>query len=214
MPEVKKYFVTGIGTDVGKTICSAILVEALKADYWKPVQAGGLDFTDTDKVRSLISNTQSCFHPERYRLLDPMSPHAAANREGITVSLKDFALPLTSNSLIVEGAGGLMVPLNNAGDLVIDLIQTLRLEVILVSQNYLGSINHSLLSIEALHNRKIPVAGILFNGEPNAETEKILCDLSGLPIVGNIPRVTNPDKKFVIEQAGSLRKKGILGTGF
>ncbi|MFC7000097.1 dethiobiotin synthase [Rufibacter roseus] len=166
----KRYFVTGIGTDVGKTVAASVLTEALQADYWKPVQAGSLDFTDTNAVQSLVSNTKSVFHPEAYRLEMPASPHTAAAAEGIRLSLDAIEAPTTKNHLIVEGAGGVMVPLNEQ-DLIIDLIQKLKLEVILISRNYLGSINHTLSTVEVLKYRKIPIAGIIFNGVPNDSTE-------------------------------------------
>ncbi|EJF09252.1 dethiobiotin synthase [Pontibacter sp. BAB1700] len=170
---MKRYFVTGIGTDVGKTVAAAILTEALQADYWKPVQAGGLDFTDTDTVKSLISNEKSVFHPEAYRLKMAASPHKAAAAEGIEIDVHGLELPETQNNLIVEGAGGLMVPLNKRY-LVLDLVQQLGLEVILVSRNYLGSINHTLLTAEVLRYRKVPVAGIIFNGEENQTSEDFI----------------------------------------
>ena len=142
-----KLFVTGIGTEVGKTVIAAILTEKLKADYWKPVQAGDLDDSDTMKVRALVSNSVSVFHEEGFRLNHPMSPHAAAERDGVEIGLEDFEMPQTENHLVIEGAGGLMVPLNDQ-DCVIDLIEGSGTEVVLVSRNYLGSINHTLLSIE------------------------------------------------------------------
>lgn len=176
---MKQYFVTGIGTDVGKTVAAAILTEALQADYWKPVQAGGLDFTDTDTVKSLVSNTRSVFHPEAYRLKMASSPHKAAAAEGVEIDVKGLKLPDTQNNLIVEGAGGLMVPLNKRY-LVLDLVQQLGLEVVLVSRNYLGSINHTLLTAEVLRYRKIPVAGIIFNGEESQTSEDFIVKYTGL----------------------------------
>lgn len=176
---MKRYFVTGIGTDVGKTVAAAILTEALQADYWKPVQAGGLDFTDTDMVKSLVSNEKSVFHPEAYRLKMAASPHKAAAAEGIEIDVHGLKLPETQNNLIVEGAGGLMVPLNKRY-LVLDLVQQLGLEVILVSRNYLGSINHTLLTAEVLRYRKVPVAGIIFNGEENQTSEDFIVKYTGL----------------------------------
>jgi dethiobiotin synthetase len=176
---MKRYFITGIGTDVGKTVAAAILTESLQADYWKPVQAGALDFTDTDTVKSLVSNTKSVFHPEAYRLKMAASPHRAAAAEGIEIDVTALELPATSNNLIVEGAGGLMVPLNKR-HLILDLVQQLGLEVVLVSRNYLGSINHTLLTAEVLRHRKVPVAGIIFNGEENSTTEDFIIKYTGL----------------------------------
>ena len=176
---MKRYFVTGIGTEVGKTVAAAILTEALHADYWKPVQAGGLDFTDTDTVRSLVSNPVSVFHPEAYSLKMAASPHKAAAAEGREIDVRGITLPETSNNLVVEGAGGLMVPLNKRY-LILDLVQQLGLEVVLVSRNYLGSINHTLLTAEVLRYRKVPVAGIIFNGEENSSTEDFIVKYTGL----------------------------------
>ncbi|TAH03784.1 MAG: dethiobiotin synthase [Sphingobacteriales bacterium] len=199
----KKYFITGIGTNVGKTIASAILTEALQANYWKPVQAGDLQQTDTHKVQSLVSNSQSVFYPEIYRLNTPASPHAAAKIDGIEIDLAKFILPQTKNNLIIEGAGGLMVPLNSK-DLVIDLIAKLNVEVILVSQNYLGSINHTLLSIALLKSRNIPVKGIIFNGETTPETESFILKHSGLPCLLRISLEQEISKEVVLKYAKQI----------
>ena len=169
----KPLFVTGIGTGVGKTIVSAILTEHLQADYWKPVQAGDLDNSDTLNVKSLISNKKTVFHPEAYRLTKPFSPHKSAALDCIVIDPEKIVLPVTNNRLIIEGAGGLMVPLNN-DFLMIDLIQQLRAEVILVVKHYLGSINHTLLSIDALRNRNIPVKALIFNGEKDEYAEDVI----------------------------------------
>lgn len=200
-----KYFVTGIGTEIGKTITSAILTEKLNADYWKPIQAGELDNSDTMKVEGLISNQKSRFFEERYRLLNPMSPHAAANIENINISLKDFKLPETNNNLIVEGAGGLMVPINHDGDMIVDLIKTLNIPVIIVSKNYLGSINHTLLTIKALQQLKIPIKGIIFNGEENIETQQIIKDITDVNILGRIEECKKElSKEWIIEQGKNI----------
>jgi dethiobiotin synthetase len=180
------YFLTGIGTDVGKTVVAATLVEALQADYWKPIQAGDLDHTDTMKVRQLVANSNSVFHPERYQLTAPMSPHAAAAIDGVRIKLADFSLPDTQNTLIVEGAGGLMVPLNDY-DTMIDLIERLQLPVILVSRHYLGSINHTLLSIDALKKRNLRIAGLIFNGDPLPSTEEAIEKIGRIAAWFNIP---------------------------
>ena len=201
---MKQYFVTGIGTDVGKTVAAAILTEALQADYWKPVQAGGLDFTDTDTVMSLVSNAASVFHPEAYRLKMAASPHRAAAAEGIEIDLHSLKLPETSNNLIVEGAGGLMVPLNKRY-LVLDLVQQLGLEVVLVSRNYLGSINHTLLTAEVLRYRKIPVAGIIFNGEENQSSEDFIIKYTGLRRLPSIRQEADFCKETVAEYAEQFK---------
>jgi dethiobiotin synthetase len=182
----KKYFVTGIGTDVGKSIISAILVEKLKADYWKPIQSGDLDNSDTLKIKSLISNSESKFHPETYRFTQPLSPHLSAKLDHQHINLVEIFLPKTENHLIIEGAGGVLVPLNEQ-DLIIDLIKYLNLDVILVSKNYLGSINHTLLTIEALKNRGITIKGIIFNGPKNSSSEEIIANKTQIEILGYVP---------------------------
>ncbi len=194
---MKKYFVTGIGTDVGKTVISAILTEALEADYWKPIQAGDLNQSDSITVKGLVSNVNSVFHTEAYQLTQPMSPHAAAEIDNIEIDVAAIELPQTNNNLIVEGAGGLMVPLNDKM-LIIDLVKALNIEVVLVSQNYLGSINHTILSIEALKSRGIKVAGIIFNGASNSVSEKYILDYSGLPCLGRIKQHDQVNKQVIL----------------
>ena len=191
------YFISGIGTNIGKTVVSAILTEALEADYWKPVQAGDIGNSDTNKVKNLISNKKSVFHKEAYCLTQPMSPHAAAKMDGIEINLNDIKPPTTNNKLIIEGAGGLMVPLND-NTLIIDLIEKIPTEVILVSQNYLGSINHTLLSIESLQTRNINIKGIIFNGEENAATEQFILSYTKVNCLGRIKQHTVINKEVVL----------------
>jgi len=200
-----RYFITGIGTDVGKTLVAAVLTESLQADYWKPIQAGSLEFTDTMRVQSWVSNSKSQFHPERFRLSHAMSPHAAAELDGVDILLNDFKVPETNNNLIIEGAGGLMVPINY-NDLIIDLIPQISDAVILVSQNYLGSINHTLLSVEALQQRKIPIKGIIFNGKPNLFTENVILMKTGITRLGSIPLLKEIDKKVISELSKEFLK--------
>ncbi len=193
------YFVTGIGTGIGKTFVSAILTEALEADYWKPIQAGNLDHTDTDVVKNLVSNTQSKFHAEAFKLTSALSPHEAANRDGIEINLDEIILPQTNNNLIIEGAGGLMVPINYKGDLVIDLIKQFNASVVLVSKNYLGSINHTLLSVEALKNRNIPIAGIVFNEDDKLGSEEFILKYTGLKCLLRIKSENKISKKLILQ---------------
>ncbi len=181
----KQFFVTGIDTEIGKTVVSAILTEALKADYWKPIQSGDLENSDSMKVKSLIGNSKTVIHPEAYRLNTPASPHYSAALDGVEIKLNAIQLPETDNDLIVEGAGGLMVPLNDQF-LIIDLIEKLALPVVLVSKNYLGSINHTMLSIEVLKQRNIPIAGIIFNGKRTPSTEDYILKYSGLILLGRL----------------------------
>ncbi len=203
MQDKRPLFVTGIGTGIGKTLVSAILVEKLKADYWKPVQSGDLEDSDTNKVKALISNNITVFHPETYRLTQPYSPHKSASIDGIMIEPPKFIVPKTSNILIIEGAGGLMVPLNESF-LMIDLILQLQAEVILVSQNYLGSINHTLLSVEALKQRGIPVKGIIFNGAADSSSETFILNHSKLAKLGHIPLCDKVDKTAIIEAGDYL----------
>jgi dethiobiotin synthetase len=199
-----QYFVTGIGTDVGKTVISAALVEAFEADYWKPVQAGGLENTDTDVVQQLISNKKSHFFKETYRLNTPASPHYAAEVDGVEINLENFALPATSNNLIVEGAGGLFVPLNK-DYLIIDLIKKLKLPVVVVASIYLGSINHTLASIDALQKRNIPIAGIIFNGNDVKSSTDYILEYTKVRNLGNFPWAENISKREVAEFAKVVR---------
>ncbi|TSD66788.1 dethiobiotin synthase [Inquilinus sp. KBS0705] len=199
----KPLFVTGIGTGIGKTVVSAILVEHLKADYWKPIQSGDLDDSDTKKVKSLVTNSVSVFHPEAYTLTQPYSPHKSAALDGISIDERQIILPQTDNHLIIEGAGGLMVPLNNHF-LMIDLIKQLGAEVILVSQNYLGSINHTLLSIDTLKQRNIPVKGIIFNGDTDSYSEDYILSYAAVKLLGRIPMLTDISKNEVAKIAGNI----------
>lgn len=201
----KTYFITGIGTDVGKTIVAAIITEALEADYWKPIQAGDLDYSDTSKVKGLISNSKSFFHHNSFSLNHPMSPHAAAKLDGINITTEKIKRPKTANDLVIEGAGGLLVPLNEK-ELLIDLMQPTD-EILLVSRTYLGSINHTLLSLEALKNRGLKCFGIIFNGEKNEETEGVIQKISGVKLIGRIEVEPYFDKNVVKEYAEEFRKK-------
>ena len=202
--ESRSFFVTGIDTNIGKTVVSAILVEALQADYWKPIQSGDLHYTDTDKVKELV-NEKTIFHPEAYRLNNPLSPHVSAKLDNISISLASFQLPETTNNLIVEGAGGLLVPINEDGDYLSDIILQLGMEVILVSKNYLGSINHTLLSIEYLKSKSISVKGIVIVGEKNESSESIITKNTGVKILHHVPLADSVTREFIKEQAELLR---------
>ncbi|MEJ5994923.1 dethiobiotin synthase [Pedobacter sp. Du54] len=199
----ESYFITGIGTGIGKTIASAVLTEKLKADYWKPIQAGDLDQSDSLMVKSLLSNSVSTIHPEQYRLNHPLSPHLAAKLDGLSINLKEFKLPNTENKLIIEGAGGLMVPLNEE-DLILDLIKELNLQVIVVSKNYLGSINHTLLTVNTLKQNQISIKGIIFNGEVNEESERYILKYGNIKTLGRIPDLHTIDKEAVIEAGKAI----------
>jgi len=182
------YFITGIGTGIGKTIVSAVLTEKLKADYWKPVQSGDLDISDSLFVKHLVS-PGTIIHPESYRLSQPLSPHLSARLDGINIELESIKKPQTNNNLIIEGAGGLMVPLND-NQLILDLIKSLQVKVIVVSQNYLGSINHTLLTLEILKANQIDVHGLIFNGTENIESEQYIANYSKVKVLGRIPKMS------------------------
>jgi dethiobiotin synthetase len=201
---MNKIFITGIGTDVGKTIVSAIVVEALKADYWKPVQAGELEFSDSDKIRSLISNDRSRIFKNSYALKTPMSPHAAAAIDGITIELDKIIIPDTLNNIVIEGAGGLLVPLNEK-DTILDIIEN-DYKIIVVSRHYLGSINHTLLTIETLRNQGFEISGIIFSGIENETTENIIEKLSEVLILGRIDEEEIFNKEVVKRYANSFKQ--------
>lgn len=177
------FFITGIGTEVGKTVAAAIVTESLQADYFKPVQAGDLDHTDTDKVRAWVSNKNTKFHPSDYALNTPMSPHAAAEIDGVHIDPFSLKVPKTDHHLVIEGAGGLLVPLNEQ-DTILDLIQP-SYHVIVVSRHYLGSINHSLLTLRLLQDKGFSPA-LIFNGNEHPTTEAIILKMTGVPVIGRI----------------------------
>lgn len=202
---MKKFFITGIGTEVGKTIAAAIVTEALEADYWKPIQAGDLENSDSHKVQKLISNSKTVFHDNAYALKTPMSPHAAAEIDNIKIKVSEIEEPETTNHLVIEGAGGLLVPLNEV-ETIADLINP-DYRVILVSRHYLGSINHTLLTIEALRARDLNCFGIFFSGEEHPSSEKIIAEMSGVEILGRIDQEPYFDKNVILEYADKFRNK-------
>lgn len=163
--------VTGIGTGIGKTVCSAVICEALGMDYWKPVQSGDLHALDADFVREHTSFVQIV--PPAKLLTQPLSPHEAARIDGIVLTEEDFELPDLENDTLIEGAGGLMVPLNDDGLCYLDVFQHWDLPVFVITRHYLGSINHTLLTLNALYSREIPIAGLIVNGQRNESSERI-----------------------------------------
>jgi dethiobiotin synthetase len=187
-----KIFVTGTDTDVGKTIFSAALARALDATYWKPIQAGTLDRSDSDIVRNLSGLPTCRIIAEEYRLTTACSPHRAAERDTVRIDCDRLALP-SADPLVVEGAGGLLVPITREF-LVIDLVASWQLPVVLVARTSLGTINHSLLSIEALRSRKIPMLGIAFVGEANPDSEGVICAFSDVKRLGRLPFVDPLDQ--------------------
>ncbi len=199
-----KIFITGIGTDVAKTIASAIVVEALEADYWKPIQAGDIDNSDSHKIQRYISNDKTVIHNNSYKLNTPASPHYAAELDGTKIELAKIIEPKTSNDLVIEGAGGVLVPLNDA-DSIVDLIQK-EYKTIVVSRHYLGSINHTLLTIEALKTRNISVAGIIFSGDENKSTEEIIIKKTNCNYIGRIDNEPYFDANVISYYADKFRE--------
>jgi dethiobiotin synthetase len=197
------YFVTAIGTDSGKTFVSAILCEALQADYWKPIQAGLP--RDAETVATLVRNTNTKIHPEAYRLHTPASPHAAAKIDKVDLRIGELRLPQSKNTIIIEGAGGCLVPLNDH-EFVIDIARHFNIQVVLVCNLYLGSINHSLLTVEALRKRNIDIKGIIFNGDRNEESERIILLHAGVPCLLSLQKEMNVDAAVVRKYAQQLNK--------
>lgn len=199
---MQQIFVTGISTEVGKTIASAIIAEALEADYWKPVQAGDLGHTDSDKVRSLVSNDKTVIHKSSYELKNAMSPHAAAELDGVYIDRQHIVEPETENGLVIEGCGGILVPFNDT-DTVLDIIMP-TYKVVVVSRHYLGSINHSLLTINWLTQKGYDVS-VLFSGNADPRTENIILHKTGVSLVGRIEEEEGFDKATIKKYADLFR---------
>jgi dethiobiotin synthetase len=207
---MRSLFITGIGTGIGKTVVSAIIAQALEADYWKPVQAGMDTQTDTEWVREAVSNTVTNVYPETYKLKLAASPHIAARQEGVEIDVDKIVSHYQTISdknrrLIIEGAGGLMVPLNDHA-FMIDLAEKLGSRLVLVSRNYLGSINHSLLTAALCRYRNIDVAGWIFNDQYMDYEEEIV-RWSGFPRILSIPGLENAGVSAVTAQASLLKEK-------
>jgi len=196
------YFVTAIDTDSGKTVVSAILCEALQASYWKPIQAGFP--RDADAVKELVGPSIT-IHPEAYLLNTPASPHASAKLDGVEIQIEKIKIPQETKDLVIEGAGGVLVPLNDK-EFVVDLISAFGATAILVADLYLGSINHTLLTIETLKTRKIKIAGIIFNGVSNPESERIILSYSSLPCLLRIKKEDTIDQTVVRAYAAEIKK--------
>ncbi len=191
-------FITGIGTNVGKTVVSAILTEALEADYWKPIQSGTIEGKDSETVTSLISNSKTVIHPETYLLKQPLSPHFAAKLDGVTIEMEKLQLPTTCNHLIIEGAGGLLVPINK-NEYVIDVAKKIDCEIVLVISSYLGCINHTLLSIEYLKSNNFKIYALVFNGDFDLEVKQSILDYTLNPIIIVIPTLNTLSKQLISE---------------
>ena len=199
---MKRIFVTGISTEVGKTIASAIIVEALEADYWKPIQAGELEYTDSHKIADLVSNKKTVIHKNSYALKTPMSPHAAAELDGVIIDVNNIYEPETENHLVIEGAGGLLVPLNYS-DTILDIIMP-TYKVVVVCRHYLGSINHSLLTINWLKMKGYDVS-IIFSGKEHPTTESIIVKKTQVRVIGRIDEETAFDKSTIKKYAALFK---------
>jgi len=205
-------FITGTGTSIGKTIVSVIVSNALQANYWKPVQAGNTNGTDSELVTQLINPGKTCF-PEVYNLSTPASPHIAARKEKKLINLNlivEYYNSIKNNQpdskyLVIEGAGGLLVPLNEK-EFVLDLILTLKAKVILVSRNYLGSINHSLLTAAFCRQRGVAVVGWIFNDEYMQYQDEIAA-WSGYPVIGSIPKLEMINREILSNYTLVFREK-------
>ena len=187
-----RFIVTGTDTGVGKTVVAAMLTQALDAGYFKPVQSGLEGETDTEAVRRLTGLADGHFLPEVYRLRTPASPHLSAEIDGVAINTGRLTPPDTGRPLIVEGAGGLLVPLTRR-TLFIDAFAAWTLPVILCARTALGGINHALLSIEALKARAIPIHGIVFVGDENADTQRTIAEMSGVRRLGRLPWLPHLD---------------------
>lgn len=192
------FFITGTDTEIGKTVASAWVMLHLKSKYWKPVQSGMDDETDAEAIASITECASDAIFPSTYELQEPLSPHEAARRDGVTIELSAFSLPETDGPLVVEGAGGLMVPLNDR-EYMIDLIAHLGLPSILVCRSGLGTINHTLLSLEALRNRNLPVAGVIIVGPPEPHNRQAIEYYGKIPVLGEIPQLVSVNKEALLE---------------
>ena len=200
----KNIFITGIDTNIGKTISSAVITEALQADYWKPIQTGDLDESDSARVRHLVSNTKSHIHPDRYQFRVPTNPYTSGLIENKTIDFNEIQLPDTANRLIIEGAGGAMVPLTRE-KLIVDLIAHLGVPVIVIAKNYLGAINHTLLTLELLKSRHIPILGVVYNDTQIDYMREIIQYHSGIPTLGSISSANEINPNFIAVQAAAMR---------
>ncbi|MFK7900406.1 MAG: dethiobiotin synthase [Cyclobacteriaceae bacterium] len=205
MKEIKNYFITAISTDSGKTVASAIVTHALNADYWKPIQSGAE--TDSQEIKRLLPQTK--IHKEAYLLTSPESPNSAAEKDNVSIKLGSIKLPHTDNHLIIEGAGGVLVPLNEK-DVVGDIAHHLSLETIVVSNFYLGSINHTLLTIEVLKAKGIKIKGLIFNGEDPNHSKEIILKKTGLQELLHISTESVIDTDIIKKYAKELKEKQVV----
>lgn len=191
-----KIMVVGIGTDVGKTVVSAILTALLKGDYWKPIQCGEEENSDAATMKRWLDTTIHTIHPPAYSLTAPLSPHHAARLENTSISLASITLPQTTRPLIIEGVGGILVPLTSKISS-LDLFKSWDCQWVVVSKHYLGSINHTLLTLEVLKKLCLPILGIIFNGEPNPDSESAILEISQVPVLGKLLPEANLNSQII-----------------
>ncbi len=194
----KGYIVSGTDTGIGKTTVAAMLLLALDALYWKPIQSGIQDGTDRERVQALTHLPAERLLPERYVLSQPLSPHRAAELDGVAIEPKTLAVPAAVRTLVIEGAGGLMVPITRHR-LQIDLFSEWGLPVILCARTALGTINHTLLSIEALRCRRMRLHGLIFVGDDNPDNIRTIAEISGARVLGRLPRLETLDRAALLD---------------
>ena len=203
---MRNIIVAGTGTDVGKTVVSAILLQMFEADYWKPVSCGPNEDRDSIKIKQLVDIPNFCCHPEAYHFFSPESPHHAAAIESIEPLSSKLKLPSSSRTIIIESAGGILVPLNNK-ELLSDVFCNWDCDWVLVSRNQLGSINHTLLSYETLVRRKVNIIGVVFNGVQNSYTEKFITDYTGLSVLGRVDEESNMNNEVIMRYSEKWKKQ-------
>ena len=199
---MKGIFITGIGTDVGKTVAAAVISKALEADYWKPVQCGDLDNSDSIRIEKLTGLKTL---PEAFKLNAPMSPHAAADLEGVELNIDKIEMPKSDNLIVVEGAGGVMVPLGST-ETYLDLMIELNLPVVLVTRHYLGSINHTMLSWKVLKETGLNVVALVISGKPHESTESYFRSQMEVPFI-RITELEGLNSKSISTEAERLRSQ-------
>ena len=203
------YFITGIGTDVGKTVVSSILCELLHATYWKPIQSGDLQNSDSKKIQQWLNNTVEIIQ-EAYLFSEALSPHVASKIDGVSINPAMLNLPKTAGNLIVEGAGGWLVPINESGITFADLAEQWNIPIILVSRHYLGSINHTLLTIESIQARNMTIHGIIYVGEPLPDTCEIIEKISGVKTLFSVPLFNKVNYENIQSFVNILVQNGVL----
>ncbi|MBE2246033.1 MAG: dethiobiotin synthase [Candidatus Competibacteraceae bacterium] len=201
----RKVFVTGIGTDVGKTVASAILARAWKMDYWKPIQAGHLDDLESDKVKRLLTDTKSKVHPTHIQLTQATSPHFAAQHDGMEIQIQQLEVPITERPLLIEGAGGIMAPINSQQTM-LDFVKHHHCEIVVVSRNYVGSINHTLLTLEIIQQQQLPLIGIIFNDNDYYQSIPFITNYAKVQVIGEIPLLKKIDLDTINSIASTFYK--------